>query len=82
METPDTNVFERPASAVVAAYWQLAAAGGLVLFSIVNFLVTLRINVSMVNLQMTTTAPMLGAFFSWCAACCSPQWVWRTHGSP
>jgi hypothetical protein len=63
METYDAQVFELPASAVTTAYWQLAGAGALALFGIANFFVALRVNVSMLNLQLTCTGPIVVAVF-------------------
>jgi hypothetical protein len=63
METSDTQTFELPGSAVTKAYWQLAGAVALILFSLANFFVALRVNVTMINLQLTCTVPMLLAVF-------------------
>lgn len=68
METSDTQIFELPGSAVTKAYWQLAGAVALILFSLANFFVALRVKVTMINLQMTCTVPMLMAVFLIAAA--------------
>ena len=63
METTEAQTFELPGSAATSAYWQLAGAGGLVLLSVVNFVVALRTNVTMLKLQLGCTAPMVAAIF-------------------
>lgn len=63
METSEAQIFELQGSAVAKAYWQLAGAVALILFTIANFFLAVRTKANMVNLHLMCTAPMIMAVF-------------------